>query len=66
MVMAHLMVFGIISVQMVQHYHWRHYSGGYGDGSGDVALNASNNAWQMIAITWNNDGTINKFIHKNV
>jgi hypothetical protein len=36
---------------------WRHYSGGYGDGSGDVALNASNNAWQMIAITWNNDGT---------
>jgi hypothetical protein len=36
---------------------WRHYSGGYGDGAGDVTLNATNNSWQMIAITWNNDGT---------
>lgn len=36
---------------------WRHYSGGQGDASGDVALNATNGSWQMIAITWNNNGT---------
>jgi hypothetical protein len=37
---------------------WRHYSGGQGDGAGDISShNISNNSWQMSAITWSNNGT---------